>query len=419
MNKFISLNIESLDNEGYGIATYNNTNYTIKNSLPSEIAEIILNTNKNNYYLPNKLLNDSPFRATPRCKHFLVCGGCQLQHLTQKYYQDFKIQKVKNYLKKANYALPKEFHFLQVPDFSRRKVILTVNYDTKPIQIGFLQEFSKNVIPIEECIISAPKILQIIQSIKNKLSEILAVAQISQITITLADSGVDIILYNNQEFNLETFEKLRDFCQEEGISRLSSFNGTHYTLILENQPIEIIGKDYKIKLPLNYFLQATKECENIFKEKLFTYINDAKNILDLYSGFGTYSLLLAQSANVKSFEISAIMVQALNDATRLFPRNFSLIAKKRDLEKDPLSPSELNKFDYIIINPPRKGALSQIKQIANSNVKKIVIISCNPMTFSRDIYYLSQSKYQLTELTIIDQFLYSSHVEILALFTKS
>lgn len=416
--KTTSLTIQQINEDGYGISFIEQTKYLIKNSLPQELTKIKLK-DKINYYISEEISNPSSSRIPAKCKHFLLCGGCQLQHLTQGYYQDFKIQKVKASIVKAGYEVPNKFHYIQLPDYSRRKITISIDYNTVPVKIGFLQEFSNKVLNIEECVIATPQIFQIIKAIKQNLSPILKLFKVSQIIITSADSGMDLIFRNQNLFNLSALETLSEFSKRYNISRLSSHYNEILTLILENQPLQAIGKDYKIKLPLAYFIQATKGCEDIFKDKLNTYTQDARNIADLYSGFGTYSMMLAQNANVKSYEISDLMVKALNESANLFLRKFSLQAFQRDLEKKPLLPLELSKFDHIIINPPRKGALPQIKEIANSTVNKVTLISCNPTTFGRDIYYLKQAGYLLKEITIIDQFLYNSHAEILALFAKS
>jgi 23S rRNA (uracil1939-C5)-methyltransferase len=144
-----------------------------------------------------------------------------------------------------------------------------------------------------------------------------------------------------------------------------------------------------------------------------------KNVVDLYSGCGTYSFPIAQTgANVRAFEGSYEMVLAFNNAIRQNGLDDKMSAQTRDLFKNPVRADELKNFDTIIINPPRNGALPQTQQIAKAGVANVIMVSCNPATFERDAKCLLQAGYIIDKIVPIDQFLWSNHLELVASFKK-
>ncbi len=143
-------------------------------------------------------------------------------------------------------------------------------------------------------------------------------------------------------------------------------------------------------------------------------VGDARKIADLFAGLGTFTFPLAMRAAVHAVEGDASAMAALSSAARSLP---NVTTERRDLFDDPLTASELSRFDAVVFDPPRAGAREQSTQIAASGVPTVVAVSCNPATFARDARILTDGGYRLERVTPVDQFVWSAHVELVARFT--
>ena len=143
----------------------------------------------------------------------------------------------------------------------------------------------------------------------------------------------------------------------------------------------------------------------------------AGRIADLYSGFGTFSIPLARrGAEVLSIEGAADALAALAQAAR--KNGLRIRTQQRDLARDPLQGAELDDFDAVVFDPPRVGAKAQSIALAGSKVPVVVAVSCNPATLARDARLLTQGGYRLERVAPIDQFLWSPHLEVVALLRR-
>jgi 23S rRNA (uracil1939-C5)-methyltransferase len=147
-------------------------------------------------------------------------------------------------------------------------------------------------------------------------------------------------------------------------------------------------------------------------------IGDAKRVADLFAGIGTFSLRLARSARIAAFDGDATAIAALESGARRATGLKPVTAARRDLFASPLTPLELLPFDAVVFDPPRAGARSQAEQLAASAVPRVVAVSCNPATLARDARILIDGGYRLTGVTPIDQFLWSAHIEAVAVFER-
>jgi 23S rRNA (uracil1939-C5)-methyltransferase len=138
--------------------------------------------------------------------------------------------------------------------------------------------------------------------------------------------------------------------------------------------------------------------------------------VDLFSGRGTFTFLLAQKAPTDAFECENDAIEALQAAANR--AQLPITVKKRDLFAAPLTAEELEKYDFILVDPPRAGALSQIQHIALSSLKDVVYISCNPASFARDARVLCDAGFSLRSVTPLDQFLWSEHLEVIGKFER-
>ncbi len=144
----------------------------------------------------------------------------------------------------------------------------------------------------------------------------------------------------------------------------------------------------------------------------------AKRVADLFSGFGTFALRLATFAEVTAFDADAPALAALDRAARLTPALRRVETQARDLHRRPLTADELARFDVVCLDPPRAGAEMQMQAIVASNLRTVVTVSCDAMTFARDAAILIAGGFTAEEVVPVDQFRYSAHLEIVGVFRR-
>lgn len=184
-----------------------------------------------------------------------------------------------------------------------------------------------------------------------------------------------------------------------------------------NPPSQTMGLAQVVP-PSGAFLQATKTGETALVETVLEIIGPAKRVVDLFSGCGTFALPISNKAAVHALESDQNMISALDSGWRIVGGLHNILAEKRDLFRRPLMPDEFKNIDAVVIDPPRAGAISQVTELAKTNVKRIAFVSCNPATFARDASILCNNGYNLDWVQVVDQFLWNSHVELVAQFTK-
>ena len=147
-------------------------------------------------------------------------------------------------------------------------------------------------------------------------------------------------------------------------------------------------------------------------------VGSAKRVADLFAGIGTFTFVLAHSAEVDTFEEDEDAVMALARAARTTPKLKPVRTHSRDLFRVPLTARELARYDSVVLDPPRAGAKAQADALAGSKVPKIVMVSCNPATCARDLRILVDGGYRITRVVPVDQFLFSPHIELVAVLER-
>ena len=171
--------------------------------------------------------------------------------------------------------------------------------------------------------------------------------------------------------------------------------------------------------PPGAFLQATAEGEAALLKSVALAVGSARKITDLFAGVGTFALPLAERAEVHAVEGDAAMIAALDKGFRNAEGLKRVTSETRDLFRRPLEPDELKGVEAVVIDPPRAGAEAQTAVLAKSGVPVIAAVSCNPVTFARDAKTLIRAGYSLDWVQVVDQFRWSSHVELVARFSLS
>ncbi|MET3559738.1 tRNA/tmRNA/rRNA uracil-C5-methylase (TrmA/RlmC/RlmD family) [Bartonella japonica] len=199
-----------------------------------------------------------------------------------------------------------------------------------------------------------------------------------------------------------------------GITRLS----VEGEILVEREKPLVCFADIYVEFPSGGFLQATSEAENIMGDIILTHLKKARNAVDLFSGIGTFTLRMAKKVNVHAVENNEAALANLDSAARSTTGLKTVTCEKRDLFRRPLSAKELAYFEYVVFDPPRAGAEEQVRELAKTKIPCMIAISCNPVTFARDVSLLVAGGYTIEQIIPIDQFLWSPHVEVIAVLRR-
>jgi len=181
--------------------------------------------------------------------------------------------------------------------------------------------------------------------------------------------------------------------------------------------VKIAGVD--VALPPDGFIQPTAEGEAAIIEEVLRAAKRARKATDLFCGLGTIALPLAKKGlQVEALDYSAPSIAALGAAARGAGLDGKLKAARHDLMRSPLPTAALDRFDLVVFDPPRSGAAAQAETLARSKVPTVIAVSCNPATFARDARTLADGGYKLERLTPLDQFLWTPHIEVVAVFRR-
>lgn len=352
------------------------------------------------------------------CKYFPKCGGCSLQHLSEAEYQASKIEFLRRYEEEGTVLHP----MVHVGSHARRRVSFKVSKEKGQVKCGFFEPQSIKVVDITDCPVTDPKITSILIPLKACLAKLQKPGVIHSIDITLVNNGLDVSIIVKDWPGTKDQHSLEQFFQTYDCVRLyvKLKSSGEFQKIFEISSPYVLLENIQVEIPTGGFLQSTLSGQQAITKLVLYYLNSTKKVLDLFCGCGTYSFPLAteQKREVMAYEGGSEMVQAMQNAIRRAELESKMEAQVRDLFKHPLSADQLNVFDGIVINPPRLGAKAQCQQIANSQVKKVVMVSCNPSTFDRDKKILESGGFQLQEITPIDQFLWTKHLELVGYLTR-
>ena len=367
------------------------------------------------FAVPGDLLLDDgtiqpgPGHQLPPCRHFPLCGGCQLQHLTDAAYADYCASRIIGAL--AQHGLESEVRptYLSLPR-SRRRATLRALRAGGMVQLGFNESGTNRIVDLKECQILDPRLFAMLGPLRKLLATILPTKRSGEVQLTLADQGVDLGLKGVSIEGYEGAMTLNDFAEVNGLARLSIDDGIGPETRYEPGPVTVTLGGTAVALPSGAFLQATADGEAALAASVREAIGDAQRPIDLFAGLGTFALSVG--GKVTAAEAARDVALALMTSAR------ALEVQHRDLYRRPLDSAELAVFDAIILDPPRSGALDQVKQIAASSVSRVAYVSCNPATFARDAEVLVGGGYTLDWVRPVGQFRWSTHVELASKFSR-
>lgn len=278
----------------------------------------------------------------------------------------------------------------------------------KGLVLGYNAPKSHNITNIHQCLVLHPLLDQKIQALRPYLPRLLPDKNPCDITLQYAGGAFDMVLTGPFSSGYEFDSTLAEMAEALNIARISLREKDTQTpqAVLTRAPVIKKFGTLSVTLPPAAFLQASDEGEKALSTIVAHHAANAKNIADLFCGCGTFTGVLP--GNVTAFDGDAAAVAALKKA--------GAASHHRNLFKNPLRKGELKDFDCVIVDPPRAGAKEQMQELAGAGVPRVISVSCNPATFCRDAKILMEGGYRLNSLTLVDQFVFSNHAEVVGLF---
>jgi 23S rRNA (uracil1939-C5)-methyltransferase len=360
--------------------------------------------------MPNPSMHGE--QSSQTCPHFGVCGGCSLQDLPPADYAAAKRAAVQNALMKAG-VIAEVLAPIIVPPHSRRRAVFKIKSLPEGLHIGFHAARSHTVIDMHHCDVLTPGLFALVGHLRQRLEPLFGVGEAAELHVTETGTGFDCALRWRAGLTATLTAGLTAALSGLGIARLTMGR----ELVFEQAVPAVTIGGATVALPPNPFLQSTREGEAALQERVLKIAGKAKAVADLFSGVGTFALPLAHKAKVHAVEQDKVALQALAGAAKA-PGLKPVTVEPRDLFKLPLTPAELAGYDAVVLDPPRAGAEAQIRGLAKSRVPAIAYVSCDASSFARDAAILVRGGYRPGPVTPIDQFLWSSHIELVGGFHR-
>jgi 23S rRNA (uracil1939-C5)-methyltransferase len=363
---------------------------------------------------PVERLSDSPQRQPALCRHFGRCGGCVAQHMSARLYREWKQGLVAQAFAHRGIDAPLAEMRIVAPQ-SRRRAVFGIARKGAHMVLGFREEGKHALVDLAECPVLDPSIVAVLGWLREMGVIALRENAGGRLLVTRFDNGLDVAFEGGR--SRPTPEVRGALARLAEAARLLRLSVDGDVIVMSGRPTLASG-GVTIGPPPGVFLQAVPEAEAIMIGLLREAIGEAKHVADLFCGIGTFTFPLARSAQVSAVDGDRRAIAALDAAAKAAQAIKPVAVKVRDLFREPLSRKELEPFDAVVFNPPRAGAKAQAEMLARSRVPTVVGVSCNPATLARDARTLIDGGYELEKISPIDQFLFSPHIEAVAVFRR-
>ena len=379
-----------------------------------------------------------------KCEYQQCCGGCCFRDKTEEEYRRLKEDKVKGILaaalKQTDYVWEPPIF---LPDGLRRRASMAFINDKNKLRLGFNENGNMQIVDCLKCPMLTPRLNALLPALRDFLEKLCAVKdmpknkkkhrltpcciQNGDVLLLEADNGIDIVLESLADLKVGHRMEIADFVNANDAVIRFSYRQNAFSPIepiaAKLKPIIKIGK-YEVEVAPGTFLQASKQGEEVLIGKVKEYVgNTAGKIADLFCGIGTFSYPLAENSQNKivAADVNKALLKGFkNSVYHNMIHNVEIIEK--NLFKYPFTADELAEFEVVVLDPPRAGASAQVKELAAADElkkpKKVVMVSCNPHSFVNDANVLLDGGYKMDKAVMVDQFVYSKHTEMVALFTK-
>ena len=415
MNLRMRLTIERLGQRGEGIARTDTGLVFVPFALAGE--DVLCEVDQDRGTLV-EVITPSPDRVPAFCPHFTDCGGCAVQTLAAPAYGDWKRGLLVAALDHAGVAA-EPGALVDAHGEGRRRVTFHARFDRDALgrvatTVGFMRARRHEIVALDACPILAPSLAQALPTARAVAQLLNQLGKPLDIVITASLEGLDVDVRGTGKLSFEIEQALIGLAGRLGLARISN----HGEIVIElRAPRIAMGRSF-VTPPPGAFLQATEAGEEMLAGLVARGVGKAKRVADLFSGVGTFTLRLAEKAEVHAVESEAAALVALVRAAHNTGGLRTVASERRDLFRRPLLTGELARFDAVVFDPPRSGAEEQAQALAASKVPTVVAVSCNAQTFARDAKILIAGGYKVEAITPVDQFKYSPHVEVVGVFRR-
>jgi len=403
----IEVQIERLGHQGDGIAP---GPVFVTGCLPGELVPGEVEAGR---MIAPRIVTPSVDRVRAPCIHAKSCGGCTLQHASDDFVAGFKKQVVETALEAQ--GLEASIKSIETsPSKSRRRATFSARRTKKGAIAGFHAKGSDALVDISDCQLLKPSLVDALEA--AKALTICGGSRKGELKITVTDSlaGLDVSVEDVRIADRALQGELAAIANQFGLARLTWAGD----LIAQmSPPIQRFGAA-AVCPPPGAFLQATEHGENTLVSAVLETVSGADHVLDLFAGCGTFTLPIAKTSEVHAVESEPEMLSALDQGWRNTSGLKKVTTEARDLFRRPFLPDELKRFDAVVLDPPRAGAEAQIRELAKSDVTRVSMVSCNPISFARDARALVNAGFQMRNIVVVDQFRWSTHIEIAAKFDR-
>jgi 23S rRNA (uracil1939-C5)-methyltransferase len=406
----IELAIERVGAQGDGVAETSSGQVFVPFTLAGERVRAYVKGSRGELM---DVVTPSPNRVAPVCRHFVRCGGCAVQHMAQPAYDTWK----RDAVVAAFHArgIDAEVSALVRPDGFRRRAVLTARRTEDGLLIGFHEAQSHELVNLIECPVLDPSIVAALPGLKGLVGPLVSRRGEARINVTMSLAGLDIALEGiERTLSPELRTAIAKSAAAMGVARISIAGDPVYEAL---PPFLRFGAA-EVHLPPGTFIQAMESAERVMAARVIAGVGKAKSVVDLFSGLGAFTLPLASKSKVLAVDSDKAAIGALARSVKMATGIKPVTTLVRDLFREPFSTLELNEHEAVVFDPPRAGAEAQSRMLARSKVKTVVAVSCNPATLARDARILMDGGYRMDDVTPIDQFRYSPHIEAVTVFRR-
>ena len=401
------VSIVALDARGEGVA---DNGSAVAGALPGERARVRRFGKRAELV---EILSANPDRAQAICRWYGRCGGCAAQHMSQGLYREWKRGLVVEALRREGIE-GQVGELVDAHGAGRRRATFHARFPQgAPEEVGFMRARSHEIVSIDDCPLFSPTMAGAIPAARALARDLRGLGKPLDIGVAATLEGLDVDIRGAGPLGLAEIRKLARTAEALDLARLSN----HGAAIVERRPPCAAFGGTLVKLPPGGFLQATEAGE----ERLANFAEEAlvasRRMADLFCGAGAFAFRLARAREVLAADIDPDAILALKRAATAQGFN-RLTVDARDLYRRPLSAAELSSFDAVLMDPPRAGAREQARELALSALPLVVSISCDPASFARDARAIIEGGFRIERLIPLDQFRFSPHVEIAAVFRR-
>jgi 23S rRNA (uracil1939-C5)-methyltransferase len=428
------LTVESLDQEGRGVARRDGKAVFIEGALPGETVACTAHRTKASYEIAklDRVIKESSSRVVPRCPHFGVCGGCSLQHLDARAQVAVKQRVLEDSLWHIGRVRPEQMlPAIHGPAWGyRHRARLAVRHVPKKggALVGFHERKSSYVADMGSCEVLPRRMSDLIRPLRELVNVLSIRSRLPQIEVALGEEADVLVLRVLEPLLPPDVEALRAFADRHGVRLYLQTRGPDSAAPMsaadEGDVYYALPEfDLRIGFSPTEFTQVNHAVNQVLVRRALALLDPqaGERIVDMFCGIGNFTLAIARrGAMVLGIEGSTELVRRATRNAELNALSGAASFAAMDLYRlDAARLEKFGRFDRWLLDPPRDGAVELVKALPDDGPRRLVYVSCNPGTLARDAGLLTQARgYRLTAAGVVNMFPHTSHVEAIAVFDR-